>query len=218
MAVGPLFADTKSAMVVQVVMTEDTDAYVAGIAKANALIKARTGVEQLRHVWVGDVAGDNSHGVFVVSTYPSAAAMYADQAKMKDYPEMDQVLADFKKIRHLGPSYLYKSIRNEGGYAGGAVYNTSIACTDEDAYAKALDGLKAIMDANGFKDIKVNLWRIVAGRTNATHLVVIALPSQTRVAELIDALADKNLLKEWNVGAAKIRTAVHNGTYHEISK
>ena len=218
MAVGSLFADTKPAMIVQVVNTDDSEAYVAGITKANALIKARTGVERLRHVWVGDLAGDNSHVVFAVSVFPSAAAIYAEQAKLKDYPEMDQVLADFKKIRHLGPSFLYKSIRNDGGYEGGAVFNTNIVCTDEDAYAKALDELKAVFDAHGFKDAKVNLWRLVSGRSHSTHLVVIALPSQARVAELLDAITDQNLLKDWNVGAAKLRTTVSNGTYHEITK
>lgn len=218
MAVGSLFADTKPAMVVQVVSTEDQDAYVALITKANALLKDKTGLEHLRHVWVGDFAGDNSHGVFAVSQFASAAAAAQMQEKLKDDPESKALMTQFKSIRHLGPSYLYKAVRNDGGYDGGAVFNTSIVCTDEDAYVKALDGLKAIFDANGFKDAKVNLWRITAGRTTSTHLVVIALPSETRVAELLDALADKALLKDWYVTAAKLRTTVHNGTYHEITK
>ena len=83
---------------------------------------------------------------------------------------------------------------------------------------KALDGLKAIFEAHGFKDARVNLWRLVAGRTIATHLVVIALPTQSRVGELLDAISDEALLKDWNVAAAKLRTTVQNGTYHEISK
>ena len=218
MAVGSLFADTKPAMVVQVVSTEDSAAYVAMIAKINTVIKAKTGVERLRHVWTGDFAGDNSHGVFIVSQFASAAAEVQLQEKLKDDPELKVLLDQLKGMRHLGASYLYKSVRNEGGYEGGAVFNTSIVCTDEDAYVKALDGLKAIFDANGFKDARVNLWRIVSGRTTSTHLVVISLPSQTRVGELLDALSDQALLKDWNVGAAKIRTTVHNGSYHEITK
>jgi hypothetical protein len=123
-----------------------------------------------------------------------------------------------KALRKLGPSYLYKGVRVEEGYENGAVFNTGITVTDEATYLKALDDLKAIFVANGFKDIRVNLWRLVAGRTVSTHLVVIELPSQTRVAELLDALADQALLKEWNVGAAKIRTSNMNGSYHEITK
>ena len=72
--------------------------------------------------------------------------------------------------------------------------------------------------ANGFQDAKVNLWRIVSGRSEATHLVVIAFPSQARVGELWDSLSDKDLLADWNVGAAKLRTTLHNGSYHEITK
>ena len=218
MAVGTLLADTKPALVVQLVQTDDSDAYVAAITKVNALVKARTGIEKLRHVWLGDFAGDSSHGIFVVSEFPSAAAIYATQDKLKDYPEMDALLTRLKGMRHLGPSYLYKAVRYEGSYEGGAVFNTSIKCTDEAAYLKALDGLKAILVANGFQDAKVNLWRIVSGRSEATHLVVIALPSQARVGELWDSLADKDLLADWNVGAAKLRTTLHNGSYNEITK
>jgi len=215
-AVGPLFAETHPAMVVQVVKTEVPDSYIAMIAKDNALIKARTGLDRLRHIWMGDFAGESSHEIFVVSTYPSAAAIYQTEDKMKGYPEMDALLAELNAIRHLGASYLYKAVRYDGMYEGGAVLDTGIVCTDEDAYLKALDGLKAILDANGFKDVRVNLWRHAAGRTTATHLVVLSLPSQSRVAELIDTIWDKALLKEWNQDVAKIRTTVGNGTYHEV--
>jgi len=218
MTVGSLFADTKPAMVVQVVATDDQDGYAAMIAKINAAIKSKTGLERVRHVWTGDFAGDGSHVTYVVSTFPSAAAVADFSAKMKDDAETKELMSQLKGMRKLGPSFLYKNVRNDGVYEGGAVFNTSIACTDEDAYVKALDGLKAIFDANGFKDSKINLWRIVAGRKESTHLVVISFPSEARVGELLDAITDKNLLKEWNAGAAKIRTTVHNGTYHEITK
>ena len=72
--------------------------------------------------------------------------------------------------------------------------------------------------ANGFKDAKVNLWRMVSGRTESTHLVVIALPTDARVGELWDSLTDKELLADWYVAAAKLRTSLHNGSYREITK
>jgi uncharacterized protein (DUF1330 family) len=218
MAVGSLFAEPKPALVVQVVTTDDTEAYAGKLTTANALIKAKAGYERLRHVWVGDYAGENSQSVFVVSQFPSAAAANQLQEKLRDDPESKAFLQSLKSIRKLGPTYLYKAVRLEGMYEGGAVFNTSITCSDEDAYVKALDSLKAILDGNSFKDAKVNLWRLASGRTVATHLVVIAFQSQARVGELLDAINDQGLLKEWNVAAAKIRTTVQNGSYHEITK
>ncbi len=218
LTVGSLFADTLPAFVVQAVATDDTAAYTAALAKINTVIKARAGVEKLRHTWEGDYAGDSSHGIFVVSSFASAAAAQQLADKLKGDPELDGLVKDLKGIRKLGPSWLYKGIRNDGLYEGGGVFNTSIVCTDEDAYVKALAGLKAIFDANGFKDAKINLWRIVSGRKDSTHLVIISLASQERVAELLDTITDKALLKDWNVAAAKIRTTVQNGTYHEITK
>ncbi|MEO6002040.1 MAG: hypothetical protein ABIZ04_20735 [Opitutus sp.] len=218
MAVGSLFAETQPALVVQVVMTDDANAYAEKIVQANALIKAKTGLERLRHVWVGDLAGESSNTVFAVSQFASAAAAGQLQDKLQNDAESKAFMAELKAMRKLGPAYLYKGVRMEGMYEGGAVFNTAIVCTDEDAYAKSLDGLKAIFVAHGFKDAKLNLWRLAAGRSDTTHLVVISLPSQTRVGELLDAISDQALLKEWNVGAAKIRTTVRNGTYHEITK
>jgi uncharacterized protein (DUF1330 family) len=218
MAVGNMFAGTAPAFVVQAVSTDDAEAYNGMITKINAVIKAKTGLEKLRHVWVGDFAGENSHGVFIVSSFPSAAATAELTAKMKDDPDMKPLMEQLKGMRKLGPSWLYKGVRNDGLYEGGAVFNTNINCSDEEGYAKALDGLKAILDANGFKDAKVNLWRVVSGRKESTHLVIIAFPSEARVAELIDNLWDNALLKDWNVGASKVRTSLSNGTYHEITK
>jgi len=217
-AVVTLKAQTGTAMVAQAILTEDHDAYVAAIAKINAEIKAKTGMEGLRHVYVGDFADDESHLIVVVSRFASVAAIAGFDAKLRDDPEMKKMLGDLKAIRKLGPSWLYKAVRDEGFYDGGAVLVTDIATADEDAYAKSLDGLKAIMDGNNFKDAKISLWRIVAGRREATHLVVVSLPSQARLAEMLDALSDKELLKTWNVGASKIRKSLRNGTYHEITK
>lgn len=220
MAFAALRAEAKPnpAMVVQVIQTDKTDEYLALLAKSNARIKALTGLEQLRHAWTGDFAGEDSHGLVVVSTYDSAAAGAAVADKIQQDPEMAGILKEFAAIRKLGPAYLMKGIRYEGLYPGGAVFNTSITTGDEAAYMQALDGLKAIFDANGFKDAKLNLFRISAGRESATHLVVICLSSQARVAELLDLISDTPVLKDWNAAAAKIRTTLHNGTYHEITK
>lgn len=218
LAAGSVLADPKPTMVVQVVTTKDPEAYVATIAKINALVKARTGIERYRHVWQGDFAGESSHGIFVVSNFSSAAEIFQIEEKLKNYPEMDVILAEIRGTRQLGSSEIYKAVRNDGVYEGGAVFNTSITCSDEATYLKDLDDLKAIFDANGFKDAKLNLYREVAGRSTSTHLVVISLPSQLRVGELLDALSDKDLLKDWYVTAAKVRTSLSNGTFHEITK
>jgi hypothetical protein len=216
-AVGLTYAS--SALVVQMVQTDDPDAYVAALAGINARIKAVSGIDTLRRTWTGDFAGDNSHAIAVVSQFESAASVSALGAKMQADPELKQMVAELKGIRKLGPSWLYKAARYEGDYPGGAVFNTSVAVKDEAAYLKLLDDLKAIFDANGFKDAKVNLWRIVSGRSgDATHLAVIAFPSQQRVGELLDTIWDKGIMKDWNAAAAKVRTSLGNGSYHEITK
>jgi hypothetical protein len=218
MAVGSLLAETQPALVVQAVSTDDAEAYALKLVKGNELIKAKAGYDRLRHVWVGDYAGDDNPTVWVVSQFPSAQAANEFQEKLHGDAEVRAFLAELKPIRKLGGTYLYKAARLDGMYEGGAVFNTSITCTDEAAYLKALDGLKVIFEANGFKDARINLWRLVSGRTVATHLVVIALPSRARVGALLDLITDQGVLKDWYTLASKSRTSVGNGTYHEITK
>ncbi|MEN9403854.1 MAG: hypothetical protein RL091_2557 [Verrucomicrobiota bacterium] len=205
-------------MVVQAIQTEKTDEYLALLAKANLQIESVTGLKQLRHAWTGDFAGQDAHGLVVVSMFDSTAAAVAAQDKLMKDAGSAALMKEFAKIRKRGPQYLMKAQRWEGLYDGGAVFNTNVNVTDEAAYLKALDGLKAIFDANGFKDAKLNLLRVAAGREDATHIVVICFPNQMRVAELIDLISDTAVMKDWNAAAAKIRTVVHNGTYHEITK
>lgn len=215
-----LHAETKvsPAVVIQMIETEKPDEYLELLAKSNVRIKPLTGIDQLRRAWRGDFAGQDSHRLIVSSAYESAAAGVFVADKIAQDAEMAGLLREFATLRKLGPSHLLKGVRWEGVHAGGAVLNTSINLTDEPAYLKLMDDLRVLFDANGFKDAKLNLLRYMAGREDSTHLVVISLPSQVRVAELIDATTDTDLLKQWNAAAAKIRTTVRNGTYHEVTK
>jgi len=207
------------ALVVQVVQTDEPEAYVAALAKINARIKTVTGLDTLNRTWTGDFAGGDSHAIAFVSQFESAAAVTTVGDKLRADPEFMKMVSELKAIRKLGPSWLYKAARYEGDYPGGASFNTTVAVKDEAAYLKLLDDLKTLFDANGFKDAKLNLWRVVSGRSGeATHVVVIAFPSQARVGEWLDAIWDKALLKDWNVAAANVRTTLNNGSYHEITR
>jgi len=218
LGVGSSFAEPKPVIELQVVDTNNADAYVALMTKASALSKARAGVDVLRRVWVADVAGENSHKLLVVTEFPSLAAEYQLQKEAKNYPETAPLSEQLKEIRRLGPSCLCRAVRTDGLYPGGACFAISVNCGNEEAYVTALNGAKLIFDANGFKDVRLNLWRIVAGGTTATHVLVFSLNSQVRLGEFIDNIWDNVLLKDWFVEAAKIRTVVQTGIYHEISK
>lgn len=206
-------------LVVQVVQTDRPDDYVAALGKINARIKVVTGIDTLNRTWTGDFAGAESHGLAFVSLFESAAAVSMVGDKLRADPEFTKLVGELKAIRKLGPSWLYKAARYEGNYPGGAAFNTAVAVKDEAAYLKLLDDLKALFDANGFKDAKLNLWRIVSGRSGeATHMVELAMPSQVRVGELLDTIWDTALMQDWNAAAAKVRIALNNGSYHEITK
>lgn len=121
-------------------------------------------------------------------------------------------------IRKLGARVLYQGLRFDGTYKNGSVYTTTANVSDEAGYLKALDGLRAILDAHGLPDIKINAYRVLAGRCNHTHRVTLAAESADRISALLDFVATDPAMADWLKDAAKLRTVVANGTSQEITK
>jgi hypothetical protein len=96
------------------------------------------------------------------------------------------------------------------------VINTNVRPTDAAAYAKALDVLDALMDKNGFEDIKLNVWAVSAGGERAgTQLVSLAAPDRERLAAFIDA-SGQPWLANWLADAGPLRTLLSNGVYEQV--
>ena len=102
-------------------------------------------------------------------------------------------------------------------HPGGASYNSKVVLNDEAGYLKSLDGLRALLDAHDFKDVKINCYRATAGRTDFTHLVVLNSPSRERRAAMMDAISSEAWAQEWIASAGTYCTVVTNGTYSEIT-
>lgn len=113
---------------------------------------------------------------------------------------------------------LYQSLRRDGQNKNASNYYTLAVVTDEPGYLKALDQLREILDANGLKDANISVWRVLAGRTDHTHRIVIATPSPERLGLLLDFVATNAQRAEWAANATKYRTVVSNGTVREITK
>jgi uncharacterized protein (DUF1330 family) len=202
---------------VQAVTTEDTSGYATWVAMANEKFKAAGGPDHFTHVYQGIVAGDETGAVFAVRFADSAAALAKDTEAIMKLPDRHEIMGHLAAIRKLGPSILLQAVHFEGGYDGEWVLVTDAMVKDEAAYIKALGELRALFDSHGLKDIKINAYRVIAGRSNHSHEVVISAPSEERNAAMLDSEAAA-WMTDWLAGVANVRTVVHNGIYHEISK
>lgn len=200
------------------VETDDPTGYAAWLSQANEVIKAKLGIDTYYHVYVSSFDGGRTASVRNVTSAESVLAL----AKVGNFLAGDPAIRDIndhnRQIRKLGARMLYQGVRFEGTYKNSSVYSTTVAVTDEPGYLKSLDGLRAIFDAKGFKDAKINAYRVLAGRTNYTHRVSIAVASNERLAEMLDFLANDADMAAWLAGAAKYRTVVGNTTSRDIIK
>ena len=202
---------------VQSLTTDDPSGYATWVAKGNENFKASGGPEHFTHVYQGVIAGDETGMVYAVRFGDSAVALAQNSEALMKVPESRDIQGHLREIRKLGSSSMLKAVRFDGGYDGEWLFITDSQVKDEAAYAKALGDLRGLFDSHGLKDIKINLLRVIAGRSNHTHEVVISAPSQERISATLDALSEP-WMNDWLAGIADVRKVIHNGIYHEISK
>ncbi len=214
-------ADTKPiARVIAItdVETDDPTGYAAWLSQANDIIKAKLGIDTYYHVYVSTFDGEKANSVRNVIAADSVAAMTKNTEALAGDPALRDITDHNRFIRKIGARMLYQAVRFDGTMKNPSVYSTTVAVTDEAGYLKSLDGLRALFDKNGFSDAKINAYRVLAGRTNFTHRVSIAVPSNARLGALLDFLASDASMAAWLADAAKYRTVVGNTTGRDIMK
>jgi len=202
---------------IQAVTTEDTSAYVHWVEMANEKFKAAGGPDNFTHVYQGILAGDETGVVYAVRLADSAVAMAKASDAMAKMPERAELMGHLNAIRKLGAASMLQAIRFEGGYDNEWVLVTDVLVKDEGAYLKGLGELRALLDSHDMKDIKLNVYRVIAGRSGYSHKVVITAPSHERCAAMLDGQSTP-WMSEWLASLAPLRTVVHNGVYQKISK
>lgn len=217
---GLLFAaePIKRVIVVTDVETDDATGYASWIAKSNEAAKTKYGAETYLRVYQSGFDGVKSGAVRVVAVGDSISTLTKITAGLEGDPAMNEVRDHFRAIRKIHGRTAYQCVRFDGSHPKNSVYTTLATLTDEAAYLTALNQLRSIFDAAGFKDAKINVYRVIAGRTNHSHRISIGLPSADRLAALLDFTATDPKANEWIASQAKIRTVVANMTAQEITK
>lgn len=201
------------------IQTEDPAAYTAWIKQYNDAAKAKLNVDNYLRVFETRFDGRATGRLRVVSSAASVAELSKNASEMENDPVMVQNRERLQKLRKMGGRVLYQALRFDGPSPKGAHnYNTLAMVTDEAGYLKAVDQLRTLFDANGLKEAKISVYRVLAGRTDHTHRITISTPSAERLGSFLDLMAGNAQMNEWVASSAKYRTVVSNTTSREITK
>lgn len=200
------------------VESEDASGYASWIAEYNQIAKAKLGIDGYLRVFQTQIDGQRSGRLRVVVTAKSVAEMMKTAQALENDPAIVQNREHLRAIRQLGGRTLYQAVRFDGTDKGGSIYNTMAVVSDEAGYLKSLEQLRVILDGGGLKDARINVYRILAGRTDHTHLISIGFASSDRLAAFLDFVAMSPQAAEWLASTAKFRTVVSNLTARDISK
>lgn len=213
-------AESAPSFVISIAQVDARDAgiYATQLAAINAVMKTKFGIDPLFRVYRGESAGVDSGAVFAVSRAESFAALMKNTQLYQTDPATAELRASLDSIRELGARTLLRAVRFDGANPNAWLYNTYASVSDEAGYLKAIAELRTLFDNHGLADAKINIYRVIAGRSDYTHLISINTPSPERLAALLDSVAAESWAMEWIAASAKFRTVVRNGTYREISR
>lgn len=201
------------------VQTDDPAAYAIWMKQYNAIAKTKLGIDNYLRVYQSYFDSRPAGYVRVVSTAANVAELTKNRLTLEDDPGIREIQQHLQSIRKRGARVLYQTVRTDGPSPRGANnYNTLAMLSDEAAYLKAIDELRTIFDANGFKDTKITVMRVLAGRTDHSHRITINTPSPERLAAFLDFAATSPQAQSWLANTAKFRTVVANTTSREITR
>ena len=204
-------------LLIQEVETDSPDSYLTLIEQNNKTMKEKFGVDTFIGLSIGESAGHDTGKVFAVRMGESFAKLAAAGKQAEDDLSIVKSRPQFDKIRKLGVNTSYKAVRFEGRTDTWFLYNTKVTLTDEAGYLAQLDGLRTLLDSHDFKDVQINCFRVVSGRTDHTHVVSLNCKLRERRAAMMDALTSEAWASEWIAAAGKYRTVVSNGTYRQLT-
>lgn len=215
-------AGSSSARVISIldIETDDPSGYARWIKEYNEAAKAKLGLDNYLRVFQTTHDGRATPArVRVVTAAPTVSELMKNARMIEDDPAILKNRRHLDLIRKTGARVLYQSVRFDGASVSGAHnYNTLLNLTDEPAYLKAIEQLRAIFDQNGFKDVKISVYRALAGRSDHSHRVTLSTPNGERLAAFLDFVATNPQAAEWLASTAKIRTVVANTISREITQ
>jgi hypothetical protein len=216
LSLAPCGALAESMMLIVPVETTDAPGYAQYVKQLTAL-QQEAGAKLTTDVWVPLAAGQNVDVAFYVAEYASAKDWLQSSALMAENQKALALQRSMDDKRTITAATLYRKIRDDGEYPNPKALSTNVRPTDAEAYAKALDELDALLDKNGFEDIKLNVWAVTAGGELAgVQLVSLQAPNAERLGAFLDS-GGQPWIQKWVADAASLRTLVSNGIYEQVS-
>lgn len=201
------------------VQTDDPIGYAIWMKRYNEIAKAKLGIDNYTRIYQSHFDSRPAGFVRVVTTAATVAELMKNAAALDADPAILENREHVSHIRKRGARVLYQTVRTDGPAPSGANnFNTLVVLSDEAGYLKAIDELRTILDTNGFKDTKITVMRVLAGRTDHSHRITINTPSPERLAAWLDFVATNSQAQTWLASTAKFRTIVANTTSREITR
>jgi hypothetical protein len=199
------------------VEAKDPAAYTERIARFNAQVKDKAKKDAYIRVFQVTHDAEKSGKLRVVTDATAFAELTKNANALQN--EISGLQREMDPSRTTGGRILYQALRIDGSSPkGSANYTTLISASDEKGYLNALNVLRSLLDESGFKDVRIGLYRVVAGRGDHTHMVILSANSSDRLSEFLDFMVSDDKSTTWIANSAKYRTVVRNFVARDISK
>lgn len=198
--------------------SQDPAGYAHWIGEGNKIAKEKLGIDRYQQVLQAVYDGERGNRrLWVVRGAESVAQLTKNSAVLANDPQRQKLYDHFNPIRQTHGMVLYQALRYERSVPSGHALVTRMNVSDEAAYVAAGAELRALYDKAGFKDVAFNIYRVIAGRTDYTHITSLTASSAERLAEFLDAAQRDPGIRGWLAKAGSFRSVVSNVTHRNIT-
>lgn len=194
----------------------DPKSYVALVGQVNDAMRTRHRVPLFLRSYEATSHTGGTPATFVLSPAGSFEALLANGRTFATDPELADLREQLSQAGRSGPSIYLKAVRFDGTSSPGWLFNTRVKTNDEPTLLARIAALATLLTAPEHPAPRINVFRVVAGRTDFTHLVSVNTASSEELAMRLDAIVAGSWTAEFCGPSGSRCEVVQCGLFREV--
>lgn len=177
------------ALMIEQITTDDPRAMIEALKQINAGMNSAAGVPQFLRLYQTQSLGNLETSGFLLSPAGDFTALLENNRRFIVDPKLARARSELDATTHLGAPVFLKAVRFDGTNTPGWLNNYLIRTDNEDRLLQSVANLHNIAQGSGGQ-VLVNVFRVVAGETDYTHLVSFNVANREALGSLMNVMVD----------------------------
>ncbi len=189
------------------VRVQEFDRFAQALSTIDAVMRSTHNTSPFYRAYVQHGLETTSASGFLLSPAATFAQAFANLRVFNSEPALADSRSELAKVVEFATTTYLKAVRFDGTNTPGWLNNLLVDATNEDVLLQAVEELTSMLESESGRPM-INVFRVVAGSNDFTHLVSINAASETGLAVLLETLASLSPPLS-NAGISVVRNALY---------